>query len=49
MTNNPAPGAPEDVIESLEIKYTMFLPNGTPVRATCSVKLKEASRASFKR
>lgn len=39
----------EGVIESVSTKYTMFLPNGTPVRATCSVKLKEASRASFKK
>lgn len=39
----------EGVIESLSIKYTMFMPDGTPVRATCSVKLKEASRATFKK
>lgn len=39
----------EGVIESIGTKYTMFLPNGTPVRAICSVKVKEASRASFKR
>jgi hypothetical protein len=32
------------VIESLQTKYTMFLPNGTPVRATCNVKIKEAAR-----
>lgn len=37
----------EGVIESIGTKYTMFLPDGTPVRATCSVKLKEASRATF--
>jgi hypothetical protein len=36
----------QGVIESIGTKYTMFLPNGTPVRATCVVKLKEASRAS---
>ncbi|HTJ44519.1 MAG TPA: hypothetical protein VL463_20585 [Kofleriaceae bacterium] len=30
------------VIESLTTKYTMFLADGTPVRATCTVKLKEA-------
>lgn len=29
------------VIESLSIKYTMFSSNGTPVRATCSLKIKE--------
>jgi Contractile injection system tube protein len=39
----------DGVIESVSVKYTMFLPAGTPVRATCTVKLKEASRASFKR
>ena len=30
------------VIESLAIKYTMFSRGGTPLRATCTVKLKEA-------
>lgn len=30
------------VIESLTTKYTMFAPDGTPLRATCTVKLKEA-------
>ena len=39
----------EGVIESVSTKYTMFLPDGTPVRATCNVKIKEASRASFKK
>jgi Contractile injection system tube protein len=39
----------QGVIESLSTKYTMFLPNGTPVRATVSIKIKEASRASFKK
>lgn len=34
------------VIESLQTKYTMFLPDGTPVRATCSIKLKEAVTTS---
>ncbi len=29
------------VIESLSTKYTMFTDDGTPVRATCTVKLKE--------
>jgi hypothetical protein len=31
------------VIESLATKYTMFDRDGTPVRATCTVKLREAS------
>src|SRR5262245_44255799 len=30
----------EGVIESVGTKYTMFLENGTPVRATCRVKMK---------
>jgi hypothetical protein len=34
------------VIESLSIKYTMFDRDGTPLRATCTVKLKEADAIS---
>ncbi|MBL0219032.1 MAG: hypothetical protein IPQ07_34835 [Myxococcales bacterium] len=34
----------ECVIESLTTKYTMFSPEGEPLRATCTVKLKEAKR-----
>ena len=30
------------VIESLSTKYTMFSDQGVPLRATCTVKLKEA-------
>jgi Contractile injection system tube protein len=37
------------VIESVSTKYTMFLNDGTPCRATCTVKLKEADSASFKK
>ncbi len=37
------------VIESVGTKYTMFLPDGTPCRATCNVKVKEASSLSFKK
>jgi hypothetical protein len=37
------------VLESVTTKYTMFLPDGTPVRATCSVKLLEGDRMSWKR
>ena len=33
----------ECVIESLSTKYSMFSPEGEPLRATCTVKLKEAS------
>ena len=29
------------MIESLSTKLTMFAPNSTPLRATCTVKLKE--------
>ena len=32
----------ECVIESLSVKYTMFSSDGEPLRATCTVKLKEA-------
>jgi len=39
----------EGVLESVSTKYTMFLPSGMPVRATCSCKFKEASRLSFKK
>jgi hypothetical protein len=34
------------VIESLSAKYTMFGEDGTPLRATCTVKLKEADAVS---
>ena len=34
------------VIESLSAKYTMFGDDGTPLRATCTVKLKEADVVS---
>jgi hypothetical protein len=34
------------VIESLSTKYTMWNTNGKPLRATCTVKLKEAERVS---
>jgi hypothetical protein len=36
------------VIEQVGTKYTMFLPDGTPVRATCTVKVKEANPAGLK-
>jgi hypothetical protein len=36
------------VIESLSTKYTMFASDGTPLRATCTVKLKEADTLSTK-
>ncbi|MET1083816.1 MAG: hypothetical protein ABWY12_12335 [Burkholderiales bacterium] len=39
----------QGVIESLSTKYTMFLPDGTPVRATCHVKIKEASSVAVKK
>lgn len=32
------------VLESVSTKLTMFLSDGTPVRATCAVKVMEASR-----
>jgi hypothetical protein len=36
------------VITSLTTKYTMFLRNGTPVRATCSIKMKQAEKVELK-
>ena len=35
------------VIESLSTKYTMFDDKGAPLRATCTVKLKEADVVSM--
>ena len=37
----------QGVIDSVSTKYTMFLPDGTPVRATCRVTIREAGHASF--
>lgn len=37
------------VVASVSTKYTMFLPGGRPVRATCTVKMIEADRGSFDR
>jgi hypothetical protein len=37
------------VIESLTTKYTMFSPEGKPLRATCTVKLKEAAKVDRKK
>ena len=34
------------VIENLTVKYTMFSKEGVPLRATCTVKLKEADAIS---
>ena len=36
----------EGVIESLSTRYVMFLPDGTPVKATCQVTVREADRVS---
>ena len=36
------------VIESLSTKYTMFSDKGAPLRATCTVKLKEADTVTGK-
>lgn len=36
------------VIESLSVKYTMFSDQGVPLRATCTVKLKEADTVTGK-
>jgi len=37
------------VIESLSVKYQMFSPEGKPLRATATVKLKEADSLSVKK
>lgn len=37
------------VIESLSVKYTMFSAGGAPLRATCTVKLKEADVVQMKK
>ncbi len=39
----------EGVIESVSTKYQMFSKDGAALRATCNVKLKQASQASFKK
>jgi hypothetical protein len=36
------------VIESLGSKFTMFLPDGMPVRATCTLKIKEVDEVQLK-
>jgi hypothetical protein len=37
------------VIESLSTKYTMFRDDGAPLRATCTVKLKEADAVQLQK
>jgi len=39
----------QGVIESVSVKYTMFLPDGMPVRASCDVTIREASHLSVKK
>ena len=39
----------EGVIDSVSVKYTMFLESGTPVRATANLRMTEPSRASVKK
>jgi hypothetical protein len=36
------------VITNLAVKYTMFLPDGTPVRATATVSLQAAAKVKAK-
>ena len=36
------------VIESVSVKYTLFLPSGTPVRATASLRFSKPGRAGVK-
>jgi hypothetical protein len=35
------------VIENVSVKYTLFLEDGTPVRASVNLKVREAAKASF--
>jgi hypothetical protein len=37
------------VIESIGVKYTLFLPDGTPVRATAAITVKEAASVRVKK
>jgi hypothetical protein len=37
------------VVESLSVKYTLFLADGTPVRATCALRLRQADRVRGKK
>lgn len=37
------------VIESLSVKYTLFLPSGTPTRATVNLRMKQAGGLSGKK
>lgn len=34
----------QGVVESLSVKYTMFMPDGTPARATVGLKMRQANR-----
>lgn len=38
----------QGVIESVSTKYTLFLPDGTPVRASCRVTIREAGHLAVK-
>lgn len=38
----------EGVIESVSVKYTMFLADGTPCRATATIKMKQADKVRTK-
>jgi len=49
FTWGPGKNTFNGVIQTVGVKYTMFLPDGTPCRATVNLKVKEASKASFKK
>jgi hypothetical protein len=38
----------QGVVEDLNVKYTLFLPDGTPTRATVQLKMKQADSAKTK-
>ncbi|HSP17204.1 MAG TPA: hypothetical protein VLV78_20845 [Thermoanaerobaculia bacterium] len=46
--SNELPGF-KGVLDSVSTKYTMFLPNGTPVRATVRISMKAASKLTTKK
>ena len=37
------------ILEALGVKYTLFLPDGTPVRATVNLKMKQANKLMNKK
>ena len=42
-------GTFEGVIDGLSVKYTMFMPDGAPARATATLRVTEANKAAAKK